>query len=373
MCEVQCVGADTQMVQLESSFGIRLRLSAGSLHVDTRVRQSDSQRVDNGPHDAPPPLSFENNALIAMNPKNLAVRRGDAFQGGRRPARKGVLGLAGGEHPDVPRGYDPGPVREAAKAHRTPGRRVHQPMGHREIHVAKIHPLELRRRRIEPHRSRDIRHIPVRHRFELHPDKPASAGPDPQAVRIEKRIGEQNSGVGSPKLRRLGREPREPSVHEGVGRTGDVRYGHEGLPMDSILELHLSSAFVEMPPYAQHLVPVEPSLLRPPRRCERLARLVPDFGDGQPLFRVQMAPGTDCRADSLQRNRIDRRGYLHRQGVPDGDAEERRVRGCVPDPLSSHPVLAGCGRVELEQARAALRNRSLDAPAAAVHQGHHRP
>ena len=49
MCEVQCVGAGAQMVQLESSFGIRFRLGAGSPYVDARVRQSNSQRVDDRP------------------------------------------------------------------------------------------------------------------------------------------------------------------------------------------------------------------------------------------------------------------------------------------------------------------------------------
>ncbi len=143
--------------------------------------------------------------------------------------------------------------------------------------------------------------------------------------------------------------------------------------MDSILVLHPSSVFVEKPLDAQHLVPVEPSLLRPPRRCECLACLVPDLGDSHPLFRVHKAPGLDCRADSLQRNGLDRCGHLHRQRVPRGDAEERRVRGCVPDPLGSYSVLAGSGCPQLEQARAALRNRLLDAETAPVHQGHHRP
>ena len=200
MREMQLVGADTQMVQMESSFGICFRPGAGPLHIDPRVCQSDSQRVNDGPHHAPPPLSFKDHARIAVNAKNLPVRRGDALQGGHRSARERVLGLARSKHPDMPRGYDPGSVREAAKAHRTTGRRVHQPIGHRKIHIVKIHPLKLRRRDIKPYRSRDIRHIPVRHGFEVQPDQFASPGPDPQAVRVEKRIGEKNCSVGCPKL-----------------------------------------------------------------------------------------------------------------------------------------------------------------------------
>lgn len=81
MREVECVGADAQAVQLESSFGIGFRLRAGSLHVDTGVRQSDAERVDDGPHDAPPPVSFEDYARVAVSPKHLPRRAGAGGEG----------------------------------------------------------------------------------------------------------------------------------------------------------------------------------------------------------------------------------------------------------------------------------------------------
>ena len=162
-------------------------------------------------------------------------------------------------------------------------------------------------------------------------------------------------------------------MHERVGRAGDVRYGHEGLPIGSILGLHPASVFVEKPLDAQHLVPVETSLLRPARRCECLARLVPYSGDGQPLLGAQMALGTDGHADFRQRNRLDGRGHLHRQGVAGGDPEECRVRGSIPDPLGSQPVFAGGRDPQLEHACTAPREHPLDAAAVPVHQGDHRP
>ena len=162
----------------------------------------------------------------------------------RLVAAGSVRGLTWAEHPDMPRRHDPRPVREGAEAHRTTGRCVHQPLGHREIHVAEVHPLELRRRCVEPQRSLDIRHIPVRHRFEIQPDKFAPAGPDPQAVRVKERNGRRSIRGGRRRRRYAGLVDGVSVIRSrlGRGRTGPLR-GNEYSDDDCDGQNHGRQAF----------------------------------------------------------------------------------------------------------------------------------
>jgi hypothetical protein len=244
-------------------------------------------------------------------------------------------------HADPPLGDDPRTVGHPLEIDAPPdlGRR-HLRV---EVLVLELEPPELRRLRVEPERAGDVRYaLPLPRGLEAEPDEPAfPATRHPEAVRVEKRIGQQDRGIGC-----VVHEVAAVALDEAVLRqilSGPALERGRHVPLPLLLVLVQDHAVaIEGAVVAHGLVPIRTPLIGERRRGEGLSGLVPDLGDEETLTTwAHTAPARlELDLEPLQLDRARLHPELFGDRGPLRDLEEAGLGRRHADHLDPDPIRA---------------------------------
>ncbi len=288
-----------------------------------------------------------------MHPQHIAALHGQPLQHRFDPSGQGIGGRPCARHANSPGANDPGSIGQLLELDPPPHRRRCERVGQIQIPVLEVEPLQARACGIDPEGARDIGLAAPTQGFEGETDEPRSpvgVVAQTEAVGVQEGIGEKDGGIGRPVQRFGGMQPRKSLFDKLLGGERNVGRPAVAPLVAPILRDHRAVFAVHLAPDSHHFVAVVAAILRPRRRGQRLARLIPDPGHRQSLFGAHAAAPIGPGLDSGQRDRLDPGDQLQRQGVAGRELEAFREGGGIADPVGAHPVAPRGGGVELKAA-----------------------